>query len=80
MPLTTPLMRRLTLAFCGCGSRARTYAGIAAEMPDCFDLVAGADVDARFTVGMAGAGVGTGRRVSTGARPAPLPPVGLTQT
>ena len=36
-------MRRLTLAFCGCGSRARTYAGIASEMPDRFALVAGAD-------------------------------------
>ena len=43
MPLTTPLMRRLTLAFCGCGSRARTYAGIASGMPDRFEIVAGAD-------------------------------------
>lgn len=36
-------MRRLTLAFCGCGSRARTYAAIAAGMPDRFALVAAAD-------------------------------------
>ena len=36
-------MRRLTLAFCGCGSRSRTYAGIAAGMPEHFALVAGAD-------------------------------------
>ena len=36
-------MKRLTLAFCGCGSRARTYAGIAAGMPERFALVAGSD-------------------------------------
>jgi len=36
-------MRRLTLAFCGCGSRARTYASIAAEMPEHYQLVAAAD-------------------------------------
>lgn len=36
-------MRQLTLAFCGCGSRARTYAGIAAGMPAAFALHAGAD-------------------------------------
>jgi predicted dehydrogenase len=36
-------MRRLTLAFCGSGSRARTYAGIAANMGDQFKLVAAAD-------------------------------------
>ena len=36
-------MRRLSLAFCGCGSRARTYAGIAAGMGDQFTLVAAAD-------------------------------------
>ena len=36
-------MRRLSLAFCGCGSRARTYAAIAAGMADRFALVAAAD-------------------------------------
>lgn len=36
-------MKQLSLAFCGCGSRARTYAGIAAGMPDAFTLQAGAD-------------------------------------
>lgn len=36
-------MRRLSLAFCGCGSRARTYASIASGMGDQFALVAAAD-------------------------------------
>lgn len=52
-------MRRLTLAFCGCGSRARTYAGIAAGMKDHFQLVAAADpVPARVETirGLAGGG------------------------
>lgn len=36
-------MRRLSLAFCGGGSRARTYASIAAGLTDRFALVAAAD-------------------------------------
>ena len=36
-------MKRLSLAFCGCGSRARTYAKIAAGMPEQYALVAAAD-------------------------------------
>ncbi len=36
-------MRRLSLAFCGSGSRARTYAAIAADMADQFTLAAAAD-------------------------------------
>ena len=36
-------MSVLSLVFCGCGSRARTYATIAAEMTDRYTVVAGAD-------------------------------------
>ena len=36
-------MSVLSLVFCGCGSRARTYATIAAEMTDRYSVVAGAD-------------------------------------
>lgn len=34
----------LTLAGCGCGSRTRTYMSLAAEMPDKYRIVAGADL------------------------------------
>ncbi len=38
----------LSLVFCGCGSRSRTYAGIAAEMPARYAIAAAADpVEAR---------------------------------
>ena len=36
-------MRPLALVFCGCGSRARTYAGIAAEMSGRYQIAAAAD-------------------------------------
>lgn len=36
-------MPTLSLVFCGCGSRARTYAAIAAQMPERYAVVAGAD-------------------------------------
>jgi hypothetical protein len=41
----------LSLVFCGAGSRARTYAGIAAEMPERYAIAAAADpVPARVDV------------------------------